>query len=213
MAGELRHLHSHSEANIYALLWQFNEDQVRDVVAGAWETFSVGSLGDYDIAYTETPASSRRYQADMPAGVLAGDFTIEVFERAGGSPAITDTLLARQDYTWDGTDLEPLAGSGNVTIVSGPGDADLCEVYGYLRDGMDRPVQGRAVVYTIQTPPQTTSSSLIETEPVIVRTGADGHHVANLIREKDYRVEIIEAGVDAVITIPGSASVDLRELL
>ena len=56
---------------------------------------------DYDIALTESTAGI--YLGDMPS-VDSGEYMIVVYDQAGGSPAITDTIVETKDIVWDGTE-------------------------------------------------------------------------------------------------------------
>ncbi len=75
----------------------------------AYETLVPGSWGDYDTAATETPASSYQYIAAVPA-TLTTDAAVFVtyYEQAGGSPAITDPVVADAVWFWDGTGISDI---------------------------------------------------------------------------------------------------------
>ena len=100
MASELYHRHSGTGDTLYAVI----TSAARTVWNGsAFVSFVVANWATYDVAMAESPASSYRYIATMPAGITAsGDYKIEVYEQAGGSPAITDTLLATYVLHWTG---------------------------------------------------------------------------------------------------------------
>jgi hypothetical protein len=70
----------------------------------AYETLVPASWGDYDIALTETPASSYQYVVAVPATLTADALVYAtVYEQAGGSPAITDPVVYTGMFWWDGT--------------------------------------------------------------------------------------------------------------
>ncbi|KKL96562.1 hypothetical protein LCGC14_1843240 [marine sediment metagenome] len=94
--------YSETGANLYMLVERVSDNKVRDVVAGAWDTFAVADLGDYDTAGAETPAASYRYLFTFPA-LAAGDYIVKIFRRAGGAPAIADLLVGDGLVHWDGS--------------------------------------------------------------------------------------------------------------
>jgi len=70
----------------------------------AYETLVPGSWTDYDIASTETPASSYQYIAAVPATLTANALVyVTFYEQVGGAPAITDPIVAVGVFWWDGT--------------------------------------------------------------------------------------------------------------
>jgi hypothetical protein len=91
----------------------------------ALEALTVANWGNYDIALAETPASSYFYVGDWPAALTTkGWYIVDIYVRAGGSPAIGDTLSISQTGYWDGTsflkwasDAEQIAGTNQT-----PGD-------------------------------------------------------------------------------------------
>ena len=106
MAGEISHVHTATGDTLYAtirtpagLMWN---------TAGTpnFEARTVANWGDYDVAMTETPASSYFYVGTFPAiagNMVAGWYAVEVFKRAGGAPAISDVIQARFFGHWNGT--------------------------------------------------------------------------------------------------------------
>lgn len=64
----------------------------------AWETLVVANWTTYDIAMTETPASSYNYVATFPTAIASGYYTIAIYRQAGASPAITDERLKAYQY-------------------------------------------------------------------------------------------------------------------
>jgi len=92
----------------------------------AFETLVPGSWTDYDITATETPASSYQYIVAVPATLTADAAVIvNVYDQAGGSPAITDAVVASGVWFWDGTGasdiligdtVEPGQGSPAATL-------------------------------------------------------------------------------------------------
>ncbi len=101
MANELQYVHDATAKTLYAVI----HNAASQVWNGStFETLTVANWGNYDVALTETPASSYYYLADFPAGIaMAGDYEVVVYEQIGASPAITDTLLADGSILWDGS--------------------------------------------------------------------------------------------------------------
>lgn len=93
----------------------------------AYETLDPANWGDYDIALTETPASSYQYIGAVPATLTAHAVVYQdIFLRVGGSVAITDTLLATRELWWNGTAICPMA-SDAVQISSSAAAANNVE--------------------------------------------------------------------------------------
>jgi hypothetical protein len=77
-----------------------------------FEARTVANWTDYDIALTETPASSYFYVGTFPTisgNMVAGWYAVDVYLQAGASPAISDTLLGTVIGYWDGTSFDPHA--------------------------------------------------------------------------------------------------------
>ena len=66
----------------------------------AFETWANGNVTDYDIALTDK--TSGQYIGDFPS-TTAGRYKVNIYLRAGASPAITDTVLGTGEMLWDGT--------------------------------------------------------------------------------------------------------------
>jgi hypothetical protein len=112
MANEL-HAHATSGLTLYAVLL----NSVGQVWNGsAFEAYNGANWTSYDIALTEAGAGI--YLATMPT-VALGAYTYAVYERAGASPATTDTLRGTGSILWDGdSEVLPVAAdaSGHVSI-------------------------------------------------------------------------------------------------
>ena len=109
MANELRYRHEQTGETLYAVV--VNDDSASADCGKYWngsafEACTVANWGDYDIALTETPAGSYRYVGDFPGGD-PGIYTILVFVRGGGSPAISDRLAAEATVVWTGSVVQP----------------------------------------------------------------------------------------------------------
>jgi len=66
----------------------------------SFEDWVDGNVGNYDISLTDK--SSGQYIGDFPT-TAAGRFKVNVYLQAGGSPAITDTVVGTGEILWDGT--------------------------------------------------------------------------------------------------------------
>ncbi len=92
------------------------------------EAFNSANWTSYAVAFTEYTSATGQYWATFPA-VAAGYYYVEVYNRVGGSAALTDgPPIAVGDYQWDGTRIVPLgsvlpaaaaAASGGLPTVDG----------------------------------------------------------------------------------------------
>lgn len=95
--------HDTTGANLYALI-RDDDGKVADVaVDNAFEAFADASLGDYDLAGTEQGTASRCYAFTFPSWIAAGTYKVDIFEQAGGAPAVTDDLVGSGIIEWDGS--------------------------------------------------------------------------------------------------------------
>jgi hypothetical protein len=108
--------------------------------------------------------------------------------------------------------LGALHGTG-VWGTTAPSSADVCKVEGYLYDGSGNPAANKVIKASLLNPPQQTGDGVLTTEYIKAATGPDGYFFLNMAREKLYRLEVLEAGINQIITVPNSASVDWRTLL
>src|SRR3972149_4267338 len=70
---------------------------------GTVETMDVPSWGEYDVALTETPASSYYFLGNFPSTIATGTFNIEIYRQLpGGSPGISDKLIGAGEIQWFG---------------------------------------------------------------------------------------------------------------
>jgi hypothetical protein len=88
------------------------------------EALTVANWGDYDVALSETPASSYFYVGTFPAGAAVGFYWLDVFVQAGASPAISDTLTGTMAGYWDGATFRPYAPNA-VEVSDAVWDEDL----------------------------------------------------------------------------------------
>jgi hypothetical protein len=99
--------------NVYFIL-KDSGGQVRS----SGTTFSAYSTANRNSgAITATGRADGSYVASMPL-VVAGTYYYEMFQRLGGSPAETDTLLAGPGtIQWDGTAVVPVGTLNNGAIT------------------------------------------------------------------------------------------------
>lgn len=84
--------------------------RIRDVVAGAWDTYTDADVDDYNVVATEQGTSSGLFLADFPSGISAGVYYFVAKERAGGSPAVSDDEVGKvTPIHWDGSAEVPLS--------------------------------------------------------------------------------------------------------
>lgn len=76
----------------------------------ALEALTVANWANYDVALTETPASSYFYVGDWPATLTTvGWYWLDIYSQAGETPAIDDTMLGTIVGYWNGTTFGPWA--------------------------------------------------------------------------------------------------------
>lgn len=154
MAGEVQCTHT-TARTLYALI-RNSIGQVWDTVDVAFETYATAQLENYDVALSEQGTASGYYTGTFPTDITtAGVYSVVVYDRAGGSPAETDTLVATGDLHWTGSvvaeyanverwngTLVPTehtagypivtvkdgAGTGEINTTSGRVDADITHV-------------------------------------------------------------------------------------
>lgn len=125
MASEVSHRHSATGDTLYFTIRNTSSLMWNTAGTPNFETLTVANWTDYDVAMTESPASSYFYVGTFPAisgNMVAGWYWVDVFNQAGASPAIGDSLLASYFGYWDGTiykwwGADELAISGDVTAA------------------------------------------------------------------------------------------------
>jgi hypothetical protein len=81
----------------------------------AFVTYVVANVANYKLLTPETPAASGDYEATMPAGAAAGNYTWAHYKLIGSDPAISDPLVGSGSGYWDGTTFGGVAGIGGGT--------------------------------------------------------------------------------------------------
>lgn len=103
MASEIVYRADGTGLTLYAVLGDITGQIWNTSGTPALETMTVAHWTDYDVALTETPAGGYLYVGDMPSTFAKGRFMLRIFQQAGGSPAITDTMIHEAEVWWDGT--------------------------------------------------------------------------------------------------------------
>ena len=122
MASELQLAYGTTGSTLYAVVRNAT-GSVWNTAGAAFEAYSGANWTDYDVALTEQ-GSSGYYAGTFPAGITsAGVYPVEVRLRAGGSPAVTDTVVGTGVVEWDGSAVvRPFAGGSSLSeLASVPG--------------------------------------------------------------------------------------------
>lgn len=88
----------------YALV-RNSVNQIWDDSGNSLVAYVTANLGLYDLPMTEQGTASRYFIVSFPTDteLIPGVYTIQIFDRLGGSPAETDTFLGLlDDFQWDG---------------------------------------------------------------------------------------------------------------
>jgi hypothetical protein len=117
MANEIQLAYGTTGRTLYAV--------VRTTVGTVWNgaafvAFNAPDWADYDVAMTEQGASGY-YTGTFPV-VAAGTYNVEVRDRSGDSPAVTDPVAGGGDVNWNGTAVQSLStvafADGALTALS-----------------------------------------------------------------------------------------------
>lgn len=100
MANEIQADYASGSA-LYAII-RTPAGQVWRPAGRAFEDWGAGghAIDDYDLALTDK--SGNRHVGDFDADIPAGCYCIQVFRRAGASPADGDALVGSRDICWTG---------------------------------------------------------------------------------------------------------------
>lgn len=154
MANEVSHRHSATGETLYFTIRNTSRQMWNTAGTPNFETLTVANWGDYDIALSESPASSYFFAGDFPAisgNMVAGWYWVDVFKRAGGSPAISDVLQASYFGYWDGTTYKWWA---DDTVALAGGVQSATDLKDFADDGYDpstNKVQGLVLADTVTT--------------------------------------------------------------
>lgn len=112
MANELRANYNGS-ATIYAIIRRKSDAYVWNGTAFA--VWADGSIANYDVALSSQGGDL--YSADMPAAIAAGTYLIDVYVRAGATPATTDLRLSGYELYWGTTAASSPSGDDLTTLA------------------------------------------------------------------------------------------------
>lgn len=127
MANEIQLAYGTTGRTLYAV--------VRTTVGTVWNgaafvAFNAADWATYDVALTEQ-GTSGYYVGDFPA-VAAGVYDVEVRDRAGGSPVITDPVAGSGEMYWTGTAVQSLS---DVALSSSSVTAVVAAVFAFVTEG------------------------------------------------------------------------------
>lgn len=110
MASELSWRHTATGATLYATIRDASRQYWSTAGSPAFEALTVANWANYALTGSETPSSGYFYVFTWPTGLTsAGWYWVDLYVRAGGAPAISDTLAATLLGYWDGTKFSPEA--------------------------------------------------------------------------------------------------------
>ena len=110
MADKIQIQYSTSGVVLYAI--------VRDTAGLVWNgtsfgTYATASLSTYALTMAEQGTASRYYTVSFPSAITVGTYSVSVFQRLGGSPAETDSVLTGGSISWNGT---AIVGSADASL-------------------------------------------------------------------------------------------------
>lgn len=195
MANEVSHRHTATGETLYFTIRNVSRQMWNTAGIPNFETLTVANWGDYDVALTESPASSYFFVGTFPAitgNMVAGWYWVDIFKQAGGSPAISDVLQASYFGYWDGTTFKWW---GNDSLALGGDVQSLTDLKDFADAGYDpatNKVQGVVLVDTLTTytgnTPQTGDAFARLGAPAGVSVSADILTIDNLVDDLESRV-------------------------
>lgn len=119
----------------------FNDaGQVCTVSTGAFGTFSLISLDNYDVSISEVATSSGEYRGDFPSTIAAGRYQIRVYRGVPATPSITH-YIGSGEIVWDGTSEEFIIdtdGRVDVGYIEGTDATDQLEALSAFDTELDK---------------------------------------------------------------------------
>lgn len=207
MANEVSHRHSATGETLYFTIRNVSRQMWNTAGTPNFETLTVANWGDYDVALSESPASSYFYVGTFPGisgNMVAGWYWVDVFKRAGASPAISDVLQASYFGYWDGTTYkwwgdDTIAVGGTVQTAG-----DVPALINTLDDYVDTEIAAiKAKTDNLPTDPA--DESLLEAAIADLKTYVDTE-VAAILAAVDTEVAAIKAKTDNLPTDPADES-------
>ncbi len=192
--------------------------------AGVWG--ASGGSGDYTVTLTIRNADTLDTLREALVTVKdVGDTTIVDQKRAdlGGETVFSlDAATYSLHVSLPGFEslVQNLVVSANTSqnidvtpiAVGTPSAPDLCRVYGYeYLNGTA--VEGRVVLANLQDTPQSSGTVLLEQVTAQTETDSDGYWYLDLVIGKNYKIKLAGAGVQQVITVPDTVSVNIVDLI
>lgn len=118
MANEIQVLGITADLTVYVTIFN-SSAQVWDVTNSQFTTYVDANIGDYDVVMTELGTSSGNYAASFPTTITtAGTYNIVARSQGGGSPSVSDTVVATGSIAWDGDqESDPVVGSNNWETI------------------------------------------------------------------------------------------------
>ena len=104
MANEIQATYD-PNTTLYALIFNAAGQVWRNNAPQQFLAYAPGAIGVYDIPLSEIATNSGQYRADWPdhANMIVGDYSVVLFEQAGGGPASTDERIGETGIMyWDG---------------------------------------------------------------------------------------------------------------
>lgn len=98
MAGEIQVPYGVSGRNVYALV-RNSAGQVWNGIA--FVTYATANLSSYAINLAQQGTASGFYVGNMPS-IANGVYGLVAYDRAGGAPAESDTLIGTESMQWSG---------------------------------------------------------------------------------------------------------------
>jgi uncharacterized phiE125 gp8 family phage protein len=107
-----------ADTNVYAVI-RNAAAQVYQTTTQTFVTFVDANYANYDVALTEQGTSSGYYVGDFPTSITtAGTYYVVAYQRAGASPAISDTVLGTGEIVWDGSaEVATPSGDGLISLA------------------------------------------------------------------------------------------------
>jgi len=113
--------------------------EIWSTVAVAFVAYSTTDFSNYDTSMSEQGTASGVYVGTFPSSISAGLFSVVVRDRAGGSPAESDTMIGSGTIHWSGSAVEEpsvfVSGTDTVDVGKISGDAGAA-------DNLERMLEG-----------------------------------------------------------------------
>lgn len=174
------------------LIWRHNTGAVVngrlvDLATNLWWDGAAWGASPVDVSAPEI-GTTGLYKYTLPAG-LSGHYYLYM-DNAGGDCCEHQIYLGK---------------------IAGTTDTDLCEVYGYVKDGSGEPISG-AEVNARLIPLVVDGNTAYSTKIMVVRTNTDGYFSIKLKRDENYVLDIPVSTYNKEVTVPDQASVELEDL-